>query len=373
MGASQRPRMKILIIKRDPLTRPDGISQFIFSLAGAWLREGHQVVCAATHGTNLEAGVRGLFEMEQLPQLDVLINTDHLSDWRKFIAWRRQGALLESKYQPDLILINGAVPIRFRARTILVAHDVERRWLGPLGPLGRILYKTMTYRLVEKVVTTCPELVPHVARECRLEPEKITIIPTCIETKRYSGLPLPQRQPLILHMGQQDYKQPRISLQAFSLVRNAGARLVVTGKIERSFLRALHKLPQELQNRVNVPGVVPVQKLKQLLAEARVVSIPSRYAHPVASPTALEALASHTPGVCSKSVTSLMARQGETCFVECTPHGMAQRFDELLGNDELWSRMSSKCSEIKLQFDASTIAGQYLKLAMDSAGEKAAS
>ncbi|MCX8155716.1 MAG: glycosyltransferase family 4 protein [Verrucomicrobiae bacterium] len=355
--------MKILIIKRESLTRADGISQFIFSLAGAWLREGHEVVCAATHGTRVEEGVRELYEMERYPQLDVLQPVAHLADWRKFFTWRRHGAALERRHQPDLILINGAVPVRFKARTILVAHDVERRWLGPLGPLGRILYKSMTYRLVEQVVTTCPELVAPVARECRLEPQRITVIPTCIEVRRYAGLPVSHRQPLILHLGQQDYKQPQASLQALALTQHREARLVVTGKEERAFMRVLQKMPAEVQRRVELPGVVPVGRLKELLAVARVVSIPSRYAHPVASPTALEALASHTPAVCSSSVSTLMARDGETCFVEDTAAGMARRFDKLLTDDTVWQRLSGRCEEIKQQFDAATVAAQYLALA----------
>lgn len=359
--------MKILIIKRDALTRADGISQFIFSLAGAWMRQGHEVICAATHGVNLEAGVRELYEMERLPRLDVLQPVARMADWKKFVAWRRKGAALEARHQPDLILINGAVPVRFRARTILVAHDVERRWLGPLGPLGRILYKTMTYRLAAQVVTTCPELVAPVARECRLEPQKITVIPTCIETARYRALPVSQRQPLILHMGQQEYKQPLMSLKALALMHHAEARLVVTGNMERSFLRALHQAPATLQQRVALPGLASVRQLKEWLATARVVSIPSKYAQPVASPTALEALASHTPAVCSSSVSSLMARDGETCFTENTAEGMARRFDELIGNDAAWQRLSARCAEVKHHFDAATVAAQYLALAGNGA------
>ncbi len=354
--------MKILIIKRDSLTHADGISQFIFSLAGAWMEQGHEVVCAATHGAAVEEGVRELYEMERYPQLEVLQPVARMADWRKFFAWRRQGAELEARHQPDFILINGALPVRFKARTILVAHDVERRWLGPLGPLGRILYKTMTYRLAEQVVTTCPELVAPVARECRLEPQKITVIPTCIEVRRYAARPLSERQPLILHMGQQDYKQPQLSLQALALARHQEVRMVVTGKVERGFLRVLHKMPAGVQQRVELPGLVPVKRLKELLATARVVSIPSRYAHPVASPTALEALASHTPAVCSSSVSSLMARNGATCFVEDTVEGMARRFDTLLADGEVWQRLSARCGEVKLQFDAATVAAQYLAL-----------
>lgn len=354
--------MKILIIKRDPLTRADGISQFIFSLAAAWMRDGHEVVCAATHDHDVEAGVRERFEMERYPRLDVLHPASHLADWRKFFVWRRHGAELEARHQPDLILINGAVPLRFKARTILVAHDVERRWLGPLGPLGRILYKTMTYRLAGRVVTTCPELVAPVARECGLDPKNIAVIPTCIEVQRYAALPLAQRQPWILHLGMQDYKQPVLSLEALSRARHPQARLIVTGKLEPRFQQALRHFPPALQQRVELPGLVPAQRLKELLASARVVSIPSLYAQPVASPTALEALASHTPAVCSPSVSSLMARHNVTCFVEATAEGRARRFDELLSHDDLWSRLSHQCAALKHQFDASVIAAQYLAL-----------
>jgi glycosyltransferase involved in cell wall biosynthesis len=109
--------------------------------------------------------------------------------------------------------------------------------------------------------------------------------------------------------------------------------------------------------------VVTAAELKELLGSARAVSVPSLYRYPVASPTVLEAIASHTPVVVSPSISTLIAKHGENCIVESTAEGMAQRFDELFDDDTLWDKLSAGCARSKVRFDSLTVAKDYIQLA----------
>lgn len=354
--------MRILITKREPLSLADGISHFIFSLANAFRQLGHEVICATSHDTDLETKVRDRFDHPQYPRLEALSRGDEMGHIQKFRLWRQAGPKLAARFQPDLVIINGALPCRFPCRSVLVAHDVEPRRLGWLGHVGRRAFKLVTYRLADRVVVSSPELVTPVARECRIEPGRIGVIPTCVDTSRYHPLPLARRQPVILHCGQQPYKRADVSLAAFQFLADSNARLVVVGRRESSFEALLNQVPVKWRARVEMPGIVSAARLKDLLASARLLTVPSDYAIPVASPTALEGLASHTPTVVSPSVSPIVSQNGESCFVENTPAGMARRFGELLNQDELWEKMSARCAIAKVRFDAVNVAKEYLAL-----------
>jgi glycosyltransferase involved in cell wall biosynthesis len=353
--------MKILITKREELTLPDGISQFIFSVADGLIRLGHEVVCATTCDTDLERKVRERYQFRHYPQLEALVEGGPMTYLQRFMVWAKRGRALAARHRPDLVIVNGAIPVRFQYPSVLVAHDVEPRRAGPLGDFTRIVFKAITYRLTTKLVTTCPELVAPVARECRCRPEHVGVIPTCVDTTQYSPRPLGQRQPFILHAGQQVYKQPEASLAALAVTRHPSARLVVLGKQEPAFAAALAKAPAALRQRVEIPGIVSAERLKELQATARIISVPSHYIFPVASPTALEGLANHTPMVLSPCISTIIARAG-SCFVERTDTGMAGRFDDLLNRDDLWEAMSAQCAKDKIRFDSVTVAKEYLEL-----------
>jgi glycosyltransferase involved in cell wall biosynthesis len=166
-----------------------------------------------------------------------------------------------------------------------------------------------------------------------------------------------------LHCGFQDYKHPQATLAAFARMQTQTARLVMVGRIDPSIQTEVGRLPAPLQARIHLPGIVSAERLKELLATSRVMSVPSEYALPVASPTVLEALASHTPCVLSPGISKLGASDGFNCFVATTPETMAQRFDELLTNDATWLALSQGCATTKLKLDSLTVAAQYVELA----------
>ena len=351
-----------MLIKREPLSLPDGISQFIFSLADALIRLGHNVICATSNDKNLST-VSENYDFKHRPHLETLAAHDRPNHYESARLWMKMGRAFIAKHRPDVVILNGALPIRFKQPTLLVAHDIERRKF--FGDFGRKLYKAITYRLVNQIIVTCPELITPVAKECFCAPSRIKVIPTCIDTTRYNPQPLAKRTPIIVHCGLHLYKNPNFTLNAFSAMQNRQSRLVIVGNIDvNPKIKAIvNQMPAELRERIELLGIVSANKLKELFVSARVISVPSDYIIPVASPTVLEAMAAHTPAVVSPSISQIVAEDGRNCFIEKTVEGMARRFDELTTQNSVWSKISEGCSQTKSKFDSIQIAEQYLNLA----------
>jgi glycosyltransferase involved in cell wall biosynthesis len=202
-----------------------------------------------------------------------------------------------------------------------------------------------------------------VARESFLSPQKFRVIPNCLDINRYTPKPLLERQMLILHMGAQDYKQPLKTIQAFSRMDCRATRLILVGHIPAAVREEVERMPATLRERVELPGIVPAATLKELLCSARLVSVPSNYIVPVASPTVLEALAAHTPAVVSESISKIVIKDRENCLVATTVEQMAKAFDQLCTDDPLWAKLSAGCERTKVRFASTTVAEQYVQLA----------
>jgi glycosyltransferase involved in cell wall biosynthesis len=359
--------MRFVFIKRESLSSTDGISQFIFAVSDALIRMGHEVVCLTTSDATL-ATIRKNYDFENYPELETIVedNAAHTPLLASRL-WRKEGRALVAKHRPDLIVLNGALPVRFLEPTALIAHDLEPRKMfrnAFIGNASRILFKAVTYRMVDQLVVTCPELVEPVAKDSLCDKRRFIVIPTCIDMKGYRSEPLVKRQPVILHCGLQNHKKPGITLEAFTKMQNQNAKLVMVGQmVDPSFQSEINRLPPAIRQRIELPGIVSAEELKRLLTTSRVMSVPSVYKIPVASPTVLEALASHTPSVLSPSISRIVAVDGVNCFVESAPEGMAKCFDQLISEDEVWTKISNGCAETKSKFDSLTIGREYEKLA----------
>ena len=354
--------MKFMLTKREPLSVLDGISQFLFSLADALLRLGHAVVCVTSYDDNLGTVPRS-YDFSQYPELEALGRHD-ANMYNPSLAarlWRQRGRAVVARHNPDFVLLNGALPFRFHQATALVVHDLQTRKF--FGNIGRQVFKALTYRLVDQLVVSCPELAGPAARDSWCSQKRFLVIPTCIDTRRYTPSPLSGRQPVILHSGFVFYKAPRATLAAFAAMQNKEARLVIVGRADPAFAAEAAALPPAVRRRIEMPGMVSAEELKALLGTSRIMSVPSKYDLPVASPTVLEALASHTPCVLSSSISKVVAADGKNCFVEDTIAGMARRFDELTTQDQTWLALSAGCEETKVKFDSLTVARQYVELA----------
>ncbi len=351
--------MRIVLTKRAPFSVPDGISHFLFSLANELGDLGHEVIGLTTREPSPNR-VSELFRYPNLPAIRSLTETDGKGYGFEFGTWLKRGSQVLTELQPDLVLVNGAVPCRYSCPSVTIAHDVDRRSLGSWD-WSRRIYKAITYRATDHLVTTCSELVNEVATDALFPASKIKVIPTCITPELYRPRPISERRPAIVHIGMQEYKNPLASIRAFLPFADR-ARLIVVGRIYPEIQTFIGSLSSSQRSSIELPGIVSDEALKDYLETARAISVPSIYKAPVASPTVLEAFATHTPVVGSSSISRDLLTPGVNGFLADEELGRQDAFDQLLSDDLLWCMLSEGAAAAVKRFSASRVAEQYLKL-----------
>jgi glycosyltransferase involved in cell wall biosynthesis len=277
-------------------------------------------------------------------------------------AWLKRGLPLLRDIKPDLIIVNGGLPLRLPYPSCIVSHDLERRW--SYGSFMRQIYKMYAYRKVDCIVATCSELREALAKEIFVPAQDICVIPTCIDIRAYGNSPLESRESAILHIGTPYWKNPTATLYAFARMRQQ-ARLYVTGNADPDLKERLSALPYQVRERVSLLGIVDSNSLKELLSRVRVLSVPSVYSVPVASPTVLDGLASGTPVVGSTSISVDLLTDGLTGFrIEPSDaQSLADKFDLLLQNDDLWRKVSVNCRQRSEAFASDLVMQRFRDLA----------
>ena len=207
------------------------------------------------------------------------------------------------------------------------------------------MYKIYSYRKVDHIVATCSELREALAREIFVREDNISVIPTCIDIRAYRNNPLEAREPSILHVRTTDWKNPTATIDAFIRLRQP-ANLYVVGNVSPKLKARLALLPEEISRRISLLEIVDSNYLKELLSKVRVLSVPSIYSMPVASPTVFDGFASGTPVIGSTSISADLLTDGHTGFRvdPSRTQDLADNFELLLRNDNLWQTMSANCT-----------------------------
>jgi len=357
--------MKIVLTKRTPFSKPDGISHFLFSLANELIARGHEVVGVTTKDPDKDR-IAERFSYPHLPRITTLTEAAGKGYLFEVQTWLENGSREIASHRPDLIVVNGAVPCHYTAPSVTVAHDADgQSFPGVLWLWPRRVYKAVTYRRTDRLITTCSELVPQVARDAFFPVDKIEVIPTCITPELYHPRPLQERKPYIIHMGMQRYKNPLATIQAFLPFADR-ATLSIVGKITSKVRRYVDSLPLHQKSKIELPGIVSSDELKRLLEMARVVSVPSRYDIPVASPTVLEAFAAHTPVVSSPCVSRDIFEHGVNGLLADQESEYIRAFEVLLSDDAKWQVLSKGAANTVYRFSAASIADRYLTLFSDA-------
>ena len=358
--------MKFLITRRGSFNHADGICAFVFSLSDALIEMGHEVILLSASNSQPEkaqanfASCRHTAMYSLLPQED----TKHSA---MFKAWKSKGLSLVQQIKPDFVIINGALPFRIPFPNCILSHDLERRFT--YTSLLRRLYKIYCYRNADRILATCSELRDALAKEIFVKPEAIAVIPTCVDLKTYQSLPLAEREAAILHMGMPVYKNPSASIRAFALLQ-CPAKLYITGKPTPEVKELLLSLPAEIRERIHLVGIVPAAELKRLLATVRVLSVPSDYYAPVASPTVIDGLASGTPVIGTFGISSDLIVDGESGF-RIGAHdtaAIASKMELLLTDDAAWQQASAGAKKRSTRFSNSLVASAYIDLAIQANG-----
>lgn len=351
--------MRIVITRRESLDTPDGINVFIFSLAEAFLLKGHEVYVVAGMYTDINNIFR-YFQLKKYPRVICLSSFKQFSYIRQIATWLINGKNIVEEISPDLVLVNGSLPFSFSAPTFVVSHDVEARptWLDLL----RIPYKNYSYRKAHYIIATCSEIRAALSKELNLDLDRIRVIPVCFNLNSYIRKDLKDRRRAILHIGTASYKNPEMTIKAFSLLKMDEAQLYITGRIDDKMSQLLSSLPSNVQKRITFLGYLSSSELKEMLGAVRVVSVPSTYRVPVCSPSAIESLISGTPVIGSSSISQDVLIHKYNGFLADTEEDYALRMQQLLEDDELWLAMNSNAVESSQKFSAFKVADLYVNL-----------
>lgn len=353
--------MKFVVTRREPIDVADGINGFIFSLSDALVRHGHEVFLI-TPSHSSENSIRERFGSPAFTSTHYLCGGRKPSHIEMVLAWWKEGLPLLRRLKPDFIIVTGGLPMRLPYPSCIISHDLEKR--GPYGSFVRQLYKMYSYRKVDRIVATCSELREALAKEIFVSPEDISVISTCIDIGTYRNNPIETREAAILHLGTSEWKNPAATIDAFARLCQP-ASLYITGDMTPEIREQLALLPEKVKKHVSVLGIVDSRRLKELLSTVRILSVPSLYAAPVASPTALDGLASGTPVVGSMSISADLLTDGRTGF-RVDPRDtqtLADKFDLLLRDDCLWQAASVACRQRAEAFSNDVIMQQFVDLA----------
>ena len=344
--------VRILFTRRMALDVPDGINVFIFAMAQALILRGHEVLVVCSSLPDLEE-IDRLFSPLNRPRLVGLSSrnlrtaADHVRPWVGRLDVVRE-------FNPDVSVINGAIPVRLPGRSIIIAHDVEARGFGGF----RWLYKKWTYSLADSVFATCTEIRDSL-EDTFPEFRPVGVLPTCVAVDRYAPRTRSEREPAILHLGTAPYKRAEATLDAFARMKEH-ARLLVTGPVTPAVAAALQALSPEKRSKVDMLGFVSAERLVGLLGTVMAVSVPSVYRVPVCSPTVLESFASGTPVVTGFSITADVVQHGRNGYLCSTTKEMAAAMDWCIADHEDWTRASAEARATAKRFSSDTVAQRLL-------------
>jgi glycosyltransferase involved in cell wall biosynthesis len=363
--------MRIVLTKREALDVPDGINIFMFSMADALAEMGHTVTMVATASTNT-AKIEEYFAPQHHFDVISLGNHKNVDYKRTLLTWVRRSRKVIGALRPDVVIINGAVPVKLPGLNMTVSHDAERKFSS--YPFVRDAFKRWAYRRSDAIVATCEEVRSALWEDTGISRDRIHVIPTCVRLSTYRNRPLAERENAVLHMGTIDYKNPLASMKAFARIASGDRKLYVTGKITDEMRTFMTGVDGEVRRRIELLGFVPVQRLLDLLGGVKVVSVPSVYYAAVASPTVIEALASGTPVVGSSSISTQVLTDGYNGFVRdhADDREIAAGYETLLGDEATWARISSNAVESAQQFSARRVADMYVNLAEDRIAQRSA-
>jgi glycosyltransferase involved in cell wall biosynthesis len=353
--------MNIVMTRREALDVPDGINIFLFSLADALQENGHRVTMVATAATDT-GKLQDYFAPRRMPQI-VSLGTHTETKYRKALfTWVTKGSQALQKLSPDLIVVNGVVPIRLPGLTCAVSHDIEKRFMHPIL---RDTYKRWCYAQTDITVATCTEVRSALSSDLGRREQEIAVIPTCVRLDNYKPKPIEQREDAILHLGTAVYKNPIATLRAFARIARPGRKLYLTGKVTPEVQEFLRQMPAAARECVETPGYVAWDRLADLLASVKVISVPSVYNVPVASPTVIEAFASATPVVGTTSISRQVLQHERNGYV-CDPANatqLAAAFERLLNDRSIWRALSEHASTTSRLFCCRRVAQMYVDLA----------
>jgi len=374
--------MRIAVTQVGDCLIADGINVFIYELSDALIHLGHEIYLVSGLAANVpvngnisafERAVREMFAVENVPRLVSLSFHSHARDFLTFSMQQNarftfKGSETLNRISPDMVIFNGVTTTWCPHFKVAVNHDMQFR----ISALK--YYDMLMYRTFDKLVATCTELKQGLIKQFHLPQSKISVIPICVDTSRFSSRVKNERQHIILHVGTRPEKRPETTIKAFARIAETDpeVKLFVAGQIApRQLDGCISGIREEsIRQRIVILGRVSKEKLADLYAQAKVTCVPSDYNVPVCSPTVIESLASGTPVVGSIAAISQDILVDGYSGYRVYPNDVemfAGRLNTLITDDELWAKMSKNSLAIAQRCDKTNVAKEYVSLYNESA------
>jgi glycosyltransferase involved in cell wall biosynthesis len=361
--------MKVVFTHRSTVDRINGVVTFIFELADAFIRMGHEV-SVLTFSSSIDAeSVRKIYNVENVPKILSLKRFEQSDYWpprgsspRDLTVWLVRGSKVIMEEEPDLVIINGIIPLIKDPRItyVAVAHQICPH-LADLSPAGLV-----SMRILYSTVPDVTVAITSRERKCLVEYLGVepVVIPLCINTRRFKVAKLEEREKIILHVGIYGPKNLETTLRVFdSLCReDRSVKLYVVGGYDKSHVELFKSIVNdECRSRVTFTGRISKEEAIELYSKSRVLIAPSFYeGFPYVS---LEAQASGTPVVASRALPPEAVVDGVTGYRIPDPRDVRsfkEKVKALLTDDTLWEEMSRSARRHAEKFDSTVIARRYL-------------
>lgn len=259
--------------------------------------------------------------------------------------WCVRGSKLLREFRPEILIVNGVVPLRLRAFKIAVNHGNAVFELRE-SCLKRFITKRL-YNMYDRVVCVSSKVAGEM-NDLGVRCDEIIPIPIILDNYVYNA----KKKEIILHVGTVPRKKPEISIKAVETLRNMGydVKLFMIGPYKKT------------ADWIIVKNSCPDSELRELYSKALALIQPSVWEGlPYA---VLEAQASGTPVIVGPGVPDEALVEGKSGFKisSLDPKEYAEKLRYLLDNRTLWNCMSKEARKHAEKFDHVKIAARYLQL-----------
>jgi glycosyltransferase involved in cell wall biosynthesis len=332
--------IKVAIIRRGDVGEIDGVNRFIFTLADGMRKLGCQV---RVFGHHMTGNPSELFSVEV--KTSVVSNSSAGGYFKRMWEWYVRGSEILRRFEPDMVIVNGVVPLRLKAFKIAVNHGNA---IFELRKSRLKRYSTkMLYSTYDRVVCVSSKVASEM-KEVGLMCDGIIPIPIILENYHLEA----EREALVMHVGTAQRKRPDISVKAIEILRNLGfnVKLVLVGPYG------------EERDWIVMKSACPDRELRELYSKSLALIHPSYWeGFPYA---VVEAQACGTPVVAGPGVPDEALINGKTGFKVSSfnPKEYAEKLRELLENESLWKYISREARKYMRNFDHLKIARRYAEL-----------
>jgi len=164
--------MKVLFARRDFLDVADGINAFLYAVIEPLLEQGDEIHLVGPTPVSMEK-IQERFPCRRYPVFHHVSESRPPGWWSDTLSWSRSWPRLVRQISPDKIVLNGVLPWLNQVSTLAINHDLEPRGGARFARLVRMV----GYRLAQRRAATCTELKNALAKNIRMSPNRIDIIP----------------------------------------------------------------------------------------------------------------------------------------------------------------------------------------------------